>query len=118
MRAIPKKLRSEMDADPYYRTCVCRGYGFGECAGGIQWHHNMIFAGRQVNERFAILPVCYGHHLVADRKDVRSHLNSVMVGRMEGWQLSLYSKAVDWSRVVPTIVPVPSDARILYASSY
>lgn len=55
MRKIPQKLRDELAADPYYKTCARKS---GECSGRITWEHAVIYAGRQVNERWAIVPLC------------------------------------------------------------
>lgn len=51
MRPIPKKLREELSNDPYYKKCCITGLG------DVEWHHNLIFAGRQVNQKFCILPL-------------------------------------------------------------
>ena len=57
MRPIPKKLREELAADPYMARCIYDG-----CPGKPEWEHCWIYQGRQINERFAIQPVCYDHH--------------------------------------------------------
>lgn len=62
MRPIPKKLREEMASDPYYEKC-CRAND--ECAGRITWEHAFIYGGRQINEKWAIIPLCVYHHLGA-----------------------------------------------------
>lgn len=60
MRPIPKKLRDEMAADPYYQICARRGI---DCSGRITWEHAWIYAGKQINEKWAIIPLCWYHHL-------------------------------------------------------
>jgi len=80
-------MRDEMAQDPFYKVCVFKqfkfiGMGpFESCDGRIEWHHNLIYGGRQVNEIFCILPVCHAHHMVADRRDVKAFLNRVMATR-------------------------------------
>ena len=54
MRPIPNKLRQEMEADPYYKRCAWHGRPH---PGKKIDHHNLIFAGRQVNEKWCILPI-------------------------------------------------------------
>ena len=34
----------------------------GHCEGTIQWHHVWIYAGRQINELWAIMGACEKHH--------------------------------------------------------
>jgi len=79
MRAIPQSLKDEMAKDPYYEKCVLAYTGM--CEGRIEWHHNLIYAGRQVNRKFCILPLCHGHHMRADSKPIKEKLNAIMVSR-------------------------------------
>ena len=51
-----------MQADTYYQKCSRRGDG--GCGGRITWEHAIIFAGRQLNEKWAIIPLCEYHHAV------------------------------------------------------
>lgn len=53
-------MRKAMDADPYYHQCARRS---GQCEGRITWEHALIYAGKQVNEPWAIVPLCEHHHL-------------------------------------------------------
>jgi len=55
MRKIPPKLVKELEADPYYSKCCITG--LSKNAVKIDWHHNLIFKGQQVNEKFCILPL-------------------------------------------------------------
>ncbi len=66
---IPKKMREEMDAMPYYHQCarnealndhVC----FPDPVRGrlIEWEHAMIHGSRKVNEIWAIVPICWWAH--------------------------------------------------------
>lgn len=61
MTKIPEQLREEMARDPYYQKC-CRSKE-GTCQGRITWEHAWIYAGRQIQERFSIIPLCWHHHL-------------------------------------------------------
>ncbi len=60
MNNMPVKLRKELAADPEYRVCILKS---AECDGRITFQHAVIYAGKQVQERFAILPMCVRHHL-------------------------------------------------------
>ncbi|MCH8331720.1 MAG: hypothetical protein IH946_10165 [Bacteroidetes bacterium] len=61
MRRIPEKLRQEILADSYYKTCAREEDG--GCEGRITWEHVWIYAGIQINEKWAIIPLCWRHHL-------------------------------------------------------
>lgn len=88
---IPVKLRAEMDADPWMHRCCVTGATLGK----IDWHHNLIFAGKQVNERWCILPLSKRVHDRANRKDVRDILDWIMLNRAKPSDLGKYSKAID-----------------------
>ena len=65
MRVIPVKLRKEMEADPYYKKCCLTGITRWK----IDWHHTIIFAGKQVNEKCFIMPVAWRKHDAKGDKD-------------------------------------------------
>ncbi|MCL5435934.1 MAG: hypothetical protein M1275_02540 [Patescibacteria group bacterium] len=60
MRPIPPKLRQELAGDEYYQICSRRDEN---CSGRITWEHAFTYAGRQINEKWAIIPLCENHHL-------------------------------------------------------
>lgn len=69
---IPPKLREQLSQDPFYRQCAYRtkriylASGFPlwrNCKGRITWEHALLYAGKQVQETFAIIPLCWYHHL-------------------------------------------------------
>lgn len=88
MRPIPRKLRDDMASDMFYKTCCMP---MTDCNGRIEWHHNLIFRGRQVNEKFAILPLCQKHHRIADRSDVKNILNAIMSMRASKEELNRFN---------------------------
>jgi len=61
MSPIPFNLRIQLAKDPYYAKCARAEDG--GCNGRITWEHAILYAGRQVQERWAIIPLCYRHHL-------------------------------------------------------
>lgn len=65
---MPPALRKELSDDPYYRTCARKG---DDCQGRITWEHALTYAGRQIQERFAIIPLCAFHHSVDQFQDGR-----------------------------------------------
>lgn len=90
MRKIPDKLKREILSDKYYeRCCLCGGQD-------VQWHHNLIFQGRQVNEKFCILPACVQCH-----HDVNTHKEKfdwIMWNRATEEQINFYSKAENYQQ--------------------
>ena len=93
MRAIPIKLRKEMSEDEYYDNCCMQGDL--DCVGHIEWHHGLIYAGRQVNRKFAILPLCQKHHRDIDNRDQKIKINRIMLNRATEEELMEFSKSED-----------------------
>ena len=56
---IPKKLLTEILADPYYEVCARLG---DDCDGRITFEHVFTVAGRSLQEKWAIIPLCEFHH--------------------------------------------------------
>ena len=92
MRKIPKKLLEEMLADPFYKICCISGRSDEK----IELHHNFIFANRQINEAWCILPLSKSiHDRITDYKD---HCDWIMLNRASDETLKKYSKAIDLIR--------------------
>lgn len=69
MGRVPKKLRDECAADPFYYTCArFEALHDHECKPDpltgrlIEWEHALIFAGKQVQKKFALVPLCWYVH--------------------------------------------------------
>jgi len=63
MRKIPLKLRKELEELPRMKRCECHSWSIYEgCEGKIEWHHVFIYAGKQINEKWAIVAACKKHH--------------------------------------------------------
>lgn len=60
MRPLSAKVKKVIDTDPYYRVCARRS---SECDGRLTMEHALLYAGRQVDEAWAIVPLCWHHHL-------------------------------------------------------
>ena len=91
MNKIPNKLRDEMAEDPLYQRCCVTGFTKRDTK--IEWHHNLIFAGRQVQEKFAILPLA--KHVHDQIELYRDQCDLIMLVRATPEELARYSKAVD-----------------------
>lgn len=59
MRPIPPKLRKQLAEDNYYWKCAREN---AVCEGRITWEHAWIYSGKQINEVWAIIPLCHYHH--------------------------------------------------------
>lgn len=90
MRKIPQELKDEMSVDPYYQECCL--LVLGNCGGRIEWHDNLIYAGRQQNHKWCILPLCHDHHMKADNKEIKPLLDDIMVSRATPEELAEYPK--------------------------
>lgn len=98
MRKIPESLKEEMANDPYYKKCARADEG--NCAGRITWEHAIIFGGKQLNEKWAILPICEYHHGVCNYQD-KGDLNKekhiwLALNRATDEQLLSISKAINY----------------------
>lgn len=94
-KPIPATMRAELSEDPFMRECCLMFVDFNHmCSGRIQWHHHLKFAGKRVNEKWCILPLCEYHH----KKEAlfKKNLDDIMVGRATYDELKPYSKAIDY----------------------
>lgn len=98
MNNMPPKLRQELQADPEYTKCA--RHKDGGCDGRITWEHAIIFAGKQVQKRWAIIPLCEYHHAVNKHQD-GSGLDKqknicIALNRATDDELKEISKATDY----------------------
>ncbi len=97
MKAIPAKLKKEMAADPYYKTCARQNE---DCDGRITWEHAVIFGGNQIQAKWAIIPICEFHHAVnkhQDGGDLNKEINMhIALNRASDSELLSISKAINY----------------------
>ena len=103
MRPIPPKLRANMQADPFYKKCarrvllddhVCEPNPLNRQL--IEWEHAITYKGKQLNEKWAIVPICYLAHrggLLVKEINVWIALN-----RATDEELQRISRATDYIR--------------------
>jgi hypothetical protein len=60
MNNIPSKLRDELTNDEFYKKCARNDM---QCKGRITWEHALYYKGKQVQEWWSIVPLCWYHHL-------------------------------------------------------
>ena len=90
MRKIPPSLREEMENDPFYKRC-CITFTSSE---KIDWHHNLIFGGKQVNEKFCILPLAKSIH--DNIVKYKEQCDWIMWSRASDEEIRRYSKAENY----------------------
>ena len=102
MRAISQKIRKEIAEDPAYRMCMLKAYPGHECGGRITIEHALLFAGRQVGFKNALIAICARGHEVDHYQDAGTmdkNMNRwVALNRMTEEEIESISKAVNWGR--------------------
>lgn len=100
MNNIPAKLRKELVADPFYKACAREGLHGHDCEGRITFEHAIINAGKQVQERWAILPICAKGHEVdrwQDGGDLDKEVHLwIALNRATDDELRAVSRAIDY----------------------
>lgn len=94
---INLKDREEMSQDPFYQTCALYGQHGHECGGKITWEHALKYAGKKLQEIWAIIPICEKAHAVNSFQDagtMNKEMNVwVALNRATDEQLEAISKA-------------------------
>lgn len=89
MNNIPPRLRAEMATDPFYQRCCITGAMAKNTK--VEWHHNLIFAGKQVQRKWAILPLREDIH--EDIAKWKEKCDWIMLNRVSDEILQTYSRA-------------------------
>jgi len=100
MNNIPTKLKKDLLADPEYARCSLLGYH--TCGGRITLEHALIYAGRQVQEKYAIIPVCAAGQEVDQFQDAgtmdKNRNKWVALNRATDEEIRSISKAFNYMR--------------------
>lgn len=72
MTKMPLKLRKEISVDPRYRICALCGIKGHVCGGRITMEHALIYAGKQIQEKWAIVPICAAGQEVDEYQDAHT----------------------------------------------
>ena len=100
MNNIPQRLRRQLAADPEYKICALKDYH--ECGGRITYEHALIVAGKQLQTRYAIVPVCARGHEVDGFQDAHTmdkDMNRwVALNRATDTELRAISRAIPYIR--------------------
>ncbi len=121
MTPIPKKLKTEIFADPFYARCALSGRMIEKsfpvqgsmrhekqmvlhlCDGRMTIEHALINGGNQVQKKFALVPLCAKAHSVdefQDGGDLDKNANVwVALNRATDEEIRELSKVVDHFRI-------------------
>jgi hypothetical protein len=97
MRAIPQKLKAEIDTEPFYKRCVLTG------RKQVVIHHAFIYSGKQINELWAFAPLAPDLHTGGAASAHRSQLTRELVQllclqRASAQDLAKYPRT-DWRQL-------------------
>lgn len=94
-KPIPPAIREKLAQDPFMTHCLIAYEG--NCEGRVQWHHNLIYGGKRMNDWWSILPVCEKHHRKESK--YKDTLNLVMCDRAPFDELLKYSKVINYAAI-------------------
>lgn len=100
-KPIPQKMREEMAADPAMKVCMRKVLlNDHECEGDpltgklLDWEHALIYAGSKINEKWAIISICW---LVHRGGKLNKEINRwIALNRATDDELKAKSKAVPY----------------------
>ena len=91
-------MREEMANDPYYQSCARNVLLHDHiCQGRITWEHSMYYAGKKIQEKWAIIPLCEYAHSVGPFMDggiLNKEINRwIALNRADDNELMVFPKA-------------------------
>lgn len=101
-----ESLRTEVGQDPEYTRCALKNIllsTIGPCGGRVTREHAIIFAGKKVQEKWAIIPCCAAHHGVDQYQDAPTQARKeirvwVALNRATDEEIQSVSKVENYSR--------------------
>ena len=93
---IPFELKQDLASDEYYRKCAFTGTMWG-----IQWHHAFTFGGKDIQEKWAIVPISWRIHDQCTpnkpryTKEIAERVELIALNRAKDGELKKYSKVKD-----------------------
>jgi len=89
-KPIPKDILETLKSDDFMKQCCLCG------KKPAQWHHNLLFGGKAVNESWVILPLCKEHHDSVNSINMKRLLDWVMLNRGNKEDLERFSKIMNY----------------------
>lgn len=90
MRPIPKELRDKIANDPFMQKCCYTGE-----IKDVSWEHCWIYAGQQINESWAIVPLARRLNTSAMPVEIKNYCRWISLMRASKADLEKYPKK-DW----------------------
>lgn len=90
--SIPAKIRKQLNADPFMQTCVLKRLGIEHPCNGLEFHHVWTYAGKQIQEVFAIVPACQHSNSKLFEQRYRHVFQWVSLHRATKKELARYPK--------------------------
>lgn len=97
-----------MSEDPFYKTCSRKMLLHDhECKGRITWEHVLIYAGKQIQEKWAIIPLCEYTHSVNQFQDCgilnKTKNKWISLNRATNEELHNFSKSINYDSEKKTL---------------
>jgi hypothetical protein len=92
MRRMSEKLKKEILADPFYEKCCITG------SYGVSWEHCWLYAGKQINEKWAIVPLRGDLNTSHPPKEVKEKCQLISLSRATKEDLAKYPKK-NWEQI-------------------
>lgn len=100
-------LRADIEKDLEYKRCALTGLLkniISPCEGRVTREHALIHAGKKIQEKWAIPPICSSHHGVDGFQDAPTEVHKeirvwVALNRATDDELVRHSKAVNYIRM-------------------
>lgn len=106
MRPIPPKLKGNLEEQPRMKACALAAYQgeYGICSRGkVDWHHVWTYAGRQINEAWAIVGACQRHHKeVNGRREVKEAFERISLRLAQQDDFDRYPRK-DWHQIIRSL---------------
>lgn len=96
------KVRKEIDADPLYRHCALEGLHGHTCGGRITMEHALIYAGKQIQEKWAIVPVCAAGQEVDQYQD--AHTMNKELNKWVAFNQATDAELIAFPKAFPTYI--------------
>ena len=93
MRPISPKLREQLSNDPFMERCVWTGE-----KNNVSWEHCWTYAGKQINERWAIVPLRRDLNVYKMTPEIKNYCRWVSLNRATDEELKKYPKK-DWKQI-------------------
>lgn len=81
-----------LENDPRMKFCALKKYIPHLCSRKIEFHHNLIYQGRQSDIPNTIIALCSDIHAQEKRKDIKEVIDWIMINQMTEHDFSLIPK--------------------------